>query len=95
MGFGALDAQNEVVWTRAALERISNEIQRAETSPSHTPSPLGVAHASLRAVLELCRSQIEEKELAVTTSLRASQHHIWRDPARIQTLQEVIERFAS
>ncbi len=42
------------------------------------------AHASLRRALEICQSDIESKQIGISQSLWAEEHHIWADPARIQ-----------
>ncbi len=42
------------------------------------------AHATLRAALEVCQSEAEEKGLEVSLALRAKVHHIWAEPIRIQ-----------
>ena len=42
------------------------------------------AHASLRRALEICQGDIESKQIGISQSLWAEEHHIWADPARIQ-----------
>ena len=42
------------------------------------------AHASLRAALEICQGEIEGKGIEVSLGLRAREHHVWADPARMQ-----------
>jgi PAS domain S-box-containing protein len=42
------------------------------------------AHAVLRAALEVCQPDIEDKELDLTLGLRAREHHVWADPGRLQ-----------
>lgn len=42
------------------------------------------AHASLRRALEICQGDIESKQISISQSLWAEEHHIWADPARIQ-----------
>ena len=43
-------------------------------------------HTSLRAALEICQSEIEAKKLEVSLALRAEDHHLWADPARMQQI---------
>jgi nitrogen-specific signal transduction histidine kinase len=43
-------------------------------------------HASLRAALEVCQSEIEAKKLEVSLALGADVHHVWADPARMQQI---------
>lgn len=42
------------------------------------------AHPLLQNALEICRTEINEKKIAVTVSLEAEQHHVEADPARLQ-----------
>ena len=42
------------------------------------------AHASLRRALEICQGDIESKQISISQSLWAEEHHIWADPARMQ-----------
>lgn len=42
------------------------------------------AHTCLMKTLEICRSEIVHKGMDVALSLRARQHHVWADPARLQ-----------
>ena len=49
-------------------------------------------HQCVRTVLEMCRGEIDDKGLAVSTSLRASHYLVWADPARIrQVLWNVLQ----
>ena len=42
------------------------------------------AHAVLRNVIQMFQSEMDEKSLAVTLSLRAKRFHVWADPGRFQ-----------
>ena len=44
------------------------------------------AHKSVHAALEMCRPEIEAKELEVSLLLRAKHRHVWADPARLQQI---------
>jgi signal transduction histidine kinase len=44
------------------------------------------AHRSVHAALEMCRPEIESKELEVSLQLRARHRHVWADPARLQQI---------
>jgi PAS domain S-box-containing protein len=44
------------------------------------------AHVSLRSALEICQSDIESKDILVSIALRAKQHHVLADPARLQQI---------
>ena len=42
------------------------------------------AHATLRHAITMFQSEIDAKGLEVTLALRAREHHVWADPARLQ-----------
>ena len=42
------------------------------------------AHECFRNALEICRKEMDEKHLKLTTRLDAERHHVWADPARFQ-----------
>ncbi|MCX6967621.1 MAG: ATP-binding protein [Verrucomicrobia bacterium] len=42
------------------------------------------AHSSLQSALEICRGDIEAKEIQVTLELKAEQYHISADPVRLR-----------
>jgi PAS domain S-box-containing protein len=41
-------------------------------------------HAALRSALAVCQPEIDAKTLEVSLALRAKEHRVWADPARIQ-----------
>ncbi len=42
------------------------------------------AHATLRSALDIIHNEIAAKRMQVSLDLRASRHHVWADPARLQ-----------